>query len=136
MGLQIFKGVLFIGILVINLAEIQGQSLRFQEEPAVKQLVDRYIQSNKELKKIDGWRIQFFASTDRRTMEQTLRRMKQSYPDVKFVWTFNEPFYHVKAGAYAQRVDAIPLQYVLKKEFPGAFPVREELDVLELLENN
>lgn len=124
------------GILLLSSTDAQGQSLRLVEEPAVQQLIDKYVLYNKSQKKIDGWRIQFFASTDRRTMESTLRRMKNAYPDVKFVWTFNEPFYHVKAGAFAQRVDAIPLQYVLKKEFPGAFPVREELDVLELLENN
>jgi hypothetical protein len=128
--------LLGIGILFFNSSAVQAQSLRLVEEPAVQHLIDKYVQYNKSQKKIDGWRIQFFASTDRRTMESTLRRMKNAYPDVKFVWTFNEPFYHVKAGAYAQRVDAIPLQYVLKKEFPGAFPVREELDVLELLENN
>jgi hypothetical protein len=128
--------LLCTGFLLLSSAEVQAQSLRLVEEPAVQQLIDKYVQYNKSQKKIDGWRIQFFASTDRRTMESTLRRMKNAYPDVKFVWTFNEPFYHVKAGAYAQRVDAIPLQYVLKKEFPGAFPVREELEVLELLENN
>lgn len=128
--------LLCTGILFLNSSAVQAQSLRLVEEPAVQHLIDKYVQYNKSQKKIDGWRIQFFASTDRRTMESTLRRMKNAYPDVKFVWTFNEPFYHVKAGAYAQRVDAIPLQYVLKKEFPGAFPVREELDVLELLENN
>ncbi len=124
------------GTLILGTSTAYGQSLRLVEETAVQHLIDKYVQYNKSQKKIDGWRIQFFASTDRRTMESTLRRMKNAYPDIKFVWTFNEPFYHVKAGAYANRVDAIPLQYVLKKEFPGAFPVREELEVLELLENN
>lgn len=124
------------GTLILSTSAAYGQSLRLVEETAVQQLIDKYVQYNKSQKKIDGWRIQFFASTDRRVMESTLRRMKNAYPDIKFVWTFNEPFYHVKAGAYANRVDAIPLQYVLKKEFPGAFPVREELEVLELLENN
>lgn len=124
------------GTLILGTSTAYGQSLRLVEETAVQHLIDKYVQYNKSQKKIDGWRIQFFASTDRRTMESTLRRMKNAYPDIKFVWTFNEPFYHVKAGAYANRVDAIPLQYALKKEFPGAFPVREELEVLELLENN
>ncbi len=124
------------GILVLSFNMAQGQSVRLIEEPAVQQLIDKYVHNNKNQKKIEGWRIQFFASTDRRTMESTLKRMKNAYPEVKFVWTYNEPFYHVKAGAYAHRSDAIPLQYALKKEFPGAFPVREELDVAELLENN
>ncbi len=114
---------------------LQAQRVTFREEPAVKQMMDRFVNRNKTAIKVNGWRIQFYATTDRRNMENTIRKLKKQYPDVKFTWTFNDPYYQVRAGAYTTRQEAVPLQYALKREFPGAFPVTEEIEVKELLEN-
>lgn len=98
--------------------------------------LSEYIEAVKNREKVMGWRIQFFSTTDRRTMETTLKTLKQKYPGVPFTWIFKDPLYQVRAGAFLYKKDAAPLQHLLKKEFAGAFPIQDEIEVLELLYNH
>jgi hypothetical protein len=82
-----------------------------------------------------GWRIQFYSTTDRRNMESTIKRLRSNYPQIKFTWTYDNPFYRIRAGAFRYRQDAMPLLYEFKKEFPGAFPIEDKVDFRELIES-
>jgi hypothetical protein len=128
------KGLL---IAVLSICWIVGssQTARVVMETPVKRMFDRYVSTNGSIDKYDGWRIQFYSTTDRRNMENTIRRLKKQYPDVKFTWIYNEPFYQIRAGAFLRRSDALPLQFELKNEFPGAFPVADKIENIELLES-
>lgn len=114
---------------------VSAQTVTFVEEPQVNKKLREFESSFRSVKKIMGWRVQFYSTTDRRNMEQVIRRLKNKYPNIKFSWTYNEPFYQIKAGAFAHRKDTAPLQHLLRKEFAGAFPVQEEIETVELLEN-
>jgi hypothetical protein len=112
-----------------------AQTVSFIEEPQVHTKLKEFEYNARSVKKIMGWRVQFYSTTDRRNMEQIIRKLKNKYPNIKFSWTYNEPFYQIKAGAFAYRKDTAPLQHLLRKEFAGAFPVQEEIETVELLEN-
>jgi len=125
---------LFISFfLLVGVAS--SQTVTVIEEPQVRKKLSEYENKSRSEKKIMGWRIQFYSTTDRRNMEQTIRRLKNKFPDIKFTWTYTEPFYQIKAGAFAYRKDSASLQHLLRKEFAGAFPVMEEIEKSELLEN-
>lgn len=112
-----------------------AQTVQMVLEPALQKMQDRYVRGHRTIEKKEGWRIQFYSSTDRRTMETTIRRMKSRYPDVKFTWIYTEPYYKARAGAFASRSEALPLLIDLKSEFPGAYPILDKIEKLELLES-
>jgi hypothetical protein len=116
--------------------ELSAQRIIWNEEPNVKKTLDEYKSMLQQRTKIEGWRVQFYSTTDRRNMENTIKQLKRRFPGIKFTWIYTEPFYQIRAGAFLYRKDTLPLQNLLKKEFAGAFPITDEIDVLDLLENN
>jgi len=112
-----------------------SQSIVVNAERPVQNMRDRYIHNNSESKDFKGWRIQFYSTTDRRNMESTLRRLKSKYPGTTFTWVYDTPYYRLRAGAFRYRNDLLPLQHELKKEFPGAFPIEDQIESKELTES-
>jgi hypothetical protein len=113
----------------------QSHAIQWREEPVVEAAIQKYQSALKERTKINGWRVQFYSTTDRRNLDQTIKQLKSRYPGVSFTWVYVEPIYQIRAGAFQFRRDTAPLQHMLKKEFAGAFPVQDEIEVLELLDN-
>jgi hypothetical protein len=135
--IKYLSGVIaYLFLTFLHLPDVSGQQVTWNEEPAVRQTLKKYQDNLKQRQKVQGWRVQFFSTTDRRSMENTLRQLKTNYPDIRFTWVYKEPLYQIRAGAFLYRKDAAPLQHILKKEFAGAFPVQDEIEILELLENN
>lgn len=132
----LFGVVAYFFLSFLFLSEASAQQVSWNEEAAVRQTLKKYQDNLKQRQKVQGWRVQFFSTTDRRSMENTLRQLKARYPDLQFTWIYKEPLYQIRAGAFLYRKDAAPLQHILKKEFAGAFPVQDEIEILELLENN
>jgi hypothetical protein len=116
--------------------DLSAQRVIWKEEASVKKNLDEYKATLQQRRKVGGWRVQFYSTTDRRNMENTIKQLNKRFPDIKFTWIYTEPFYQIRAGAFLYRKDTAPLQHLLKKEFAGAFPIADEIDILDLLENN
>lgn len=89
---------------------------------AVNQMVERYIEIQKTTPTVTGWRIQLLATTDRQEMESTLYRFQVLYPFIKVDWEHVQPYYKVKAGAFQTKLDAYRILYLIKRDYPGAYP--------------
>lgn len=134
----VFNLFILIAIMIIPVFSIKlnAQRIIWKEEPSVKKSLDEYKSILQQRSKVEGWRVQFYSTTDRRNMENTIRKLKNQYPDINFSWIYTEPFYQIRAGAFLYRKDTAPLQYLLKKEFAGAFPIADQIDIIDLLEHN
>jgi hypothetical protein len=123
------------GIILVIVFVLPGaaQGGAFQETEAVKTLMDHYIRVNKEQKEVEGWRIQLITTTDRREMDRALYKFKSRYPGEPIVWKHISPYYHVKVGAYQNKLELQGLLIMLKKEFPSAIAVREKIEKTDLL---
>ena len=128
-------GGMLVVVLVSICFSVSAQAVNISAEKGIQEMRTMYLNQYLSESKRDGWRIQFYSTTDRRNMENTLRRLKNKYPNVKFSWVFNNPYYQVRAGAFLNRKESIPLQNELKKEFPGAFTVADQIDFSELTES-
>lgn len=113
---------------------VSAQQISVTYEPEVAAMVEQLITYNDSDERM-GWQIQFYSTTDRRNMEQTIRRLKQTYNNIRVSWSYNNPFYQVRAGNFAYRSHARPLLFALKKEYPGAFLVQEKISVADLRES-
>ena len=112
--------------------EINAQ-VSVTEDGAVRQLFDRYVANNKSTQLVTGYRIQLIATTDRIKMEEEMERFVATYPDVAVDWIHSKPYYKLRVGAYATKLEAFPPLYRIKKDFPGAYLAKDNsINVKEL----
>lgn len=102
-----------------------AQNITETVEPKVSQLMQRFADSNKSKTNVNGWRIQLLATTDRQNMESSLRRFENLYPSIPVDWLHAKPYYKVRVGAFATKRDALRTLYILKEDYPGAYPVQD-----------
>ena len=107
-----------------NATQAQG-NITEKVDPAIASLMKRYVDSNKSTKTISGWRIQILATTDRQRIEAALSKFSSQYPNIPADWVQSKPYYKLRAGAYTSKQDAIAAQYLLKNDYPTAYPVQD-----------
>jgi hypothetical protein len=89
----------------------------------VNQMVERYTEIQKTTPTVKGWRIQLLATTDRQEMESTLYRFQGLYPYIKVDWEHVQPYYKIRAGAFQSKLEAYRILYLIKRDYPGAYPI-------------
>ncbi|NNK90700.1 MAG: SPOR domain-containing protein [Saprospiraceae bacterium] len=107
-----------------------------KEEPIVAQAMDTYMTRNLEENIIRGWRIQIITTDDRREMDLANQKFSMLYPHIKYEWQHNAPYYQVRIGAYEKKEDLEAFLLELKKEFPSAIPVQDDIKKEDLIESN
>ncbi len=103
------------------------------EEPQITSLMDRWKMYNYEHQEIRGWRIQIMATVDRRQIESLQRSFERNYPEYPVHLFHNEPYYHLKVGAFRTMQKAQAFLKKMQKDYPQAIPVTDNLEVEELL---
>lgn len=122
---------LIVGMLVFGAALSHGQSL--QEDPGITRMMSEFIAYNKSHQEIRGWRVQILVTTDRRQMENARANFRARYPDYELIFTHENPFYHLKTGAFMTQGHARPFLRTLQRHFPSAFIVADEIELSEVL---
>jgi len=129
---QIMNSILSVVVaLVFGCIPLTGQSV--VEDPAVTQMMESFIEYNKAHQNVRGWRIQILVTTDRRQMETTRREFEMTYPDYKISYRHENPFYHLKTGAFLTQASARPFLRLMQENYSSAFIVSDEIDVEEVL---
>lgn len=96
-----------------------------EKSPAVERLLTRFVQDNSYETNTAGYRIQLLASTDRRSVENELGRFRTLFPTINADWIHQSPYYRLHAGAYEDKWAAVRMLYVVKREYPSAFIMRD-----------
>ncbi|MBN8680836.1 MAG: SPOR domain-containing protein [Chitinophagales bacterium] len=102
-------------------AGAQAQDVQVQEEPRVSELIRVWVADNRANPKIEGWRVQIMASTDRRQVEDGRTRFRVEYPEVSATVVQEQPYYKLRVGAFRSRQEALAFIRVLEG-WPGAYP--------------
>ena len=80
---------------------------------------------------INGYRVRIFfdnRQTARTDSEETLKRFESKYHDVKAYRTYANPYFKVTVGDFRTKSEAMDLLSRIKREFPSAFVVKENID--------
>ena len=115
---------------ILGLSAQQGA---VYESESVQRMMEHFIKVNKEVQEIDGWRIQIATTTDRREMDRARSKFRAKYPNIPISWKHASPYYHVKVGAYASKLELQGFLVELKRKFPSAIAVREKIEKTDLL---
>ena len=114
-----------LGMSTIAL-QAQSNNVVITEEPAVAALVNRYVELNRSQEYIDGWRIQVLATTDRQKLDATLQNFQYRYPNIPVNWVHSSPYYRLRAGAFATKLEALRLKSILAQEYSGLYTVKDD----------
>ena len=112
---------------------LTGQ-VAIEEDPTVARMMTSYKEMNKAKKTVEGWRIQVFASADRQQFDQIKRSFEYRYPNISTNWVHDTPYFKLRAGAFATKLEATRMLHVLKKEYSQAYlAVDKQMNPMELL---
>ncbi|MEM6318323.1 MAG: SPOR domain-containing protein [Bacteroidota bacterium] len=110
-----------------------SQNVVVRETPDITRLVEKHIELNRATQTIDGWRIQLFATTDRAKLESARGTFINRYPSIPVDWEHASPWYRLRAGAYATKLDATRMLNSLKIYYPDAYLAKDKIRPSEIL---
>jgi len=130
---NIFK-VLICIVFISTIDMVNGQSnIILNESPAIQRLNSYFLEYNLRRNEFPGWRIQVFASTDRKEMENTLARFRSSFPGYYAKWTLNDPYYQVRAGMFTDYSEAMKALQDIRKTFRSSTLITDRIRREEIL---
>jgi hypothetical protein len=92
-------------------------------------MLDSMAFHNKNLKYVNGFRIQLYVGNDRKQADDTKVFVYTSYPEIFPYISFQQPLYKVKVGDFLTRLDAERYYRNMREVYPSAIIVP---DVVEL----
>lgn len=122
----VMKKLLFLFFLVCFMGNQSfAQNIKVSEDFVISQMLQRHIQSNKSKSNVSGWRVQLLSTSDRIKVEEAKQKFMQDFPGVSVDWTHSKPYYRLRAGAFTSKLEAMRLLHRLKKDYPSAFPAKD-----------
>ena len=123
---------LVLGICLLTASAIWGQ-VTFVEEPAIRERREAILRTNRSPDhKIEVWRVQIAATTDRRSVEQARTAFRRNHPGLAIHSTYSDPYYKLQVGACFDKRNAQALLVQLKDDYPGAYLTRDKVPLSEL----
>ncbi len=103
---------------------VVAQEVQLNEDPKVSQLVRNWTNSNRSNPRVNGWRVQIMATTDRQQVEDARNRFRTQYPDVPAEWAHEKPYYKLRVGAFRNKLEAQAFLATLT-DYAGAYPAKD-----------
>lgn len=113
-------------VSVLCSAAFAQSNIQLSFDPAVNELIRKFEEINKNSEHVEGWRIQILSTTDRMKMESTLGEFRYRFPYIPADWSHDKPYYKIKAGAFAHKLDAIRVLHLIQQDYPGAYLAKDQ----------
>jgi hypothetical protein len=115
--------VLFLFLACFSF-RLTAQEVQINEDPKVTTLTKTWTNNNRVSPRIDGWRVQIMASTDRLQVESGRNKFRTEYPEVPAEWVLEKPYYKLRVGAFRYKQAALAFISELDG-WPGAYPAKD-----------
>ncbi len=122
------------GILGLLPLTSHAQEPAIEESPSVQSVLNRYIAEQHANKEVLGWRILITSTRDRRDLERKRQQFKRHFPSIELQWEYRDPNYRLYAGAFRNRLEVRPMFNRIKKVFPQALEVKDQIPIEEFLD--
>jgi hypothetical protein len=126
---------IFFLLLIFSMPYLlKGQGkVVFNEPDKFKNAINSFIQKNKANSTIKGWRIQILSTIDRKEMENARSKFISLRPTMPNTWKHISPYYQIRVGAYRTKEEMQLVLYELKRDFPAAIGVQDEIQKFDLI---
>ena len=105
-------------------------TVSIDQSDLVARSVRSHVQSNAD-RTISGYRVRIFfdnKQSARHESENSLKKFRSMYPDVAAYRTYTNPYFKVTVGDCRTRSEAMALLKRIKRTFPSAFVVKENIE--------
>lgn len=99
------------------------------QSEAIETAMRRHITANPD-RAISGYRVRIFfdnKQTARAESEKTLKKFESMYPEILAYRTYANPYFKVTVGDCRTKSEAMALLSKIKRSFPSAFVVKENI---------
>ncbi len=117
---------LFLLLAICSTSSLEAQNVVVEEDPPIGEMLDRFKEINEAKTFVEGWRIQILATPDRQRLESVKQSFQYRYPSIPVDWVHSKPYYKLRAGAFASKLDALRLKYILERDYKGIYLVRDD----------
>jgi hypothetical protein len=114
-------------------SSLSAQTVTVDTGPGIAALMDLFLDVNEAETKVDGWRVQILATTDRDRLNTVENQFKVNYPSGPVDWVHTKPYYKLRAGAFLTKQEAERLKFTLNRQFEGVYLVKDKVGENELL---
>lgn len=121
-----------------NIFDVLPESVGVRQSQQIANSMKSHVASNKA-RTMSGYRVRIFFDNKqnaRNESEQTLKRFKGLYPDVKAYRIYANPYFKVTVGDFRTKSEAMDLLARIKGAFPSAFVVKENIEYPVVDKNN
>jgi len=108
---------------------VDGKKLHIQADPMLEEWIRRDSVIKNKMTDVQGFRIQVYAGTNRRSAFSVKGSLISRFPDYSAYLEYKSPNYVVRIGDFLEREDAILFQKIIRESFPGAFIVPDLVKV-------
>ena len=107
----------------------QNDNVSYYQDRQISELADLYKVYNNKNDVADGYRIQISFSNDRQEAYNSKSKLYKELPDEKCYVEYEEPYYKLRLGDYATRLEAYDKLRLVLAKYPGAFVVRAKIKI-------
>lgn len=115
--------ILLFSSLLFGAGPLAAQKIQIKEEPLITQMMNAYVEGNKLKNEVEGWRIEILATNNREQMESVMQSFQYRYPNLPIDWVHVNPYFKLRVGAFATKLEATHMLHILKKDYPSAYRV-------------
>jgi hypothetical protein len=120
--------ILLFSLLAIT-AFAQSDNVTYHQDRQITELTDVYKTYNNKNDVADGYRIQISFSNDRQEAYNNKSKLYKDLPDEKCYVEYEQPYYKLRVGDYATRLEAYDKLRDVVAKYPGAFVVRAKVKI-------
>ena len=123
------KYILIILIIFTSFLTVQAQ-VQYDVEPKVEELMKKYTDIWKSVKKVQGYRIQVvaFSGTNSRTSAQGAEKeFSNLFNNIPCYLSYAEPNFRLRVGDFRNRIEALNALTKIRAQYPGAFIVKDKV---------
>jgi hypothetical protein len=116
-----------------NAATAQTQGvIKIKAHPTVEQLVQKHIAYNIQHPQIEGYRIRIYrdnSSNARQRSQDISESFSDYFSDIPVYRSYDNPYFKVSVGDFRAKDDALRLYMRLKRQYPTAYIVQEDINL-------
>lgn len=103
--------------------------LQIIPEPEVEALNNKYLYLGQTESKVPGYRIQIMQAMKSEPVLQAKAKCARKFSAHKVYYTYDQPDFKLRIGDFTDRFDVYKAFSKIKKEFSGAFIVRDLVNI-------
>jgi hypothetical protein len=117
-------------LLIFSERLIAQGTITIKQDVAIQKVIDKHIELNTTIKRVQGWRIQLFSNSERNEVMTIKSEFLTQYPSTKTYLTYQQPYFKLRVGDFADKNEAYQFMKEINDKFKGIFLVPDVVNVM------